>query len=230
MVIGSEGCVSARTGPDSFGVKVHGGRLATLSRRDIVQCRLKEAAMLIDLQFLRPFELTVELAKARISPDEGVPAIDSCAHAWLLQQPEVRFVAQAHPITCLQVLCSPAADKFAENRMFPDEIIQTGGRSAFVPFSDPGVALAREIRSKVTLHARQNYGRMPKVILVQNYGVLTLGNTPDEVFSSMQMTSKAAEVLTGTARMGGVVFIPTPVVRRLVSELGVEPDHPRVAK
>jgi rhamnose utilization protein RhaD (predicted bifunctional aldolase and dehydrogenase) len=220
LVLPTEGCVSARIGQDEFVTSSMGSQLATLTPKDLVNCRLKEAASLVDLQFLRPAELMVELAKSKIGDSEKMPGMDAALHAWLLSQEDIRFVAQAHPTACLKVLCSPSADKFADNRMFIHEIRDCGSRSTFVPFADPGVALAREVRSRVLLSSRQHqHGRAPQVVLVQNFGVLILGKTAQQTWDALRMVNKAASVLEGTARLGGVVFIPQPIVRRLIIEL-----------
>jgi rhamnose utilization protein RhaD (predicted bifunctional aldolase and dehydrogenase) len=232
LVLGKEGTVSARLDDQTLRMKADGCRLAGCREEDTVVLNLEETSSLVDLQFLRPMELVEELSKRAVvrgaSDTPGKPGIDACMHAWLLKQEGVHFVAQAHPVACLQLLCSPAADKTADNRMFPEEIIRCGQKSAYVPFADPGVSLAREVRSKVTLFSRQNYGRMPRVILIQNFGVITVGGTAEETLEALLMAERSAEILAGTARLGGVVFIPQQMVRRFASDMKLEEDGPRI--
>lgn len=225
FVLPSEGVVSARTGDDTFVTSGLGRPLASLTPSDLVHCELEAAAALSEMQFLRGAELLDELAGLRTVETECFPGMDASLHAWLLLQENVNFVIQANPIACMQVLCSPSGQTFSENRMFLDEIRDTGSRSIFVPFTDIGVGLAREVRSRVAVFYRKTDDRMPAVILLQNFGVLTLGTTAEQAWSTLRMVEKAARVLTGASRLGGVVFLPQPLVRRLESDLlDLEPD------
>src|SRR5690606_26187197 len=94
-------------------------------------------------------EVETLLLSARRDPNALKPSVESLFHAWLLQQPGVRFVAHAHPIAVNALLCSPAAQQFARKRLFPDQIVYCGPESVLVPYVDPGLRLARRIAAEV---------------------------------------------------------------------------------
>lgn len=215
LVILNEGSVSTRVAQNCCAIKVAGTALATLTREQVVECDTEKVCRILDLQFLNPTDLAKELSLTRLRLQSPMPSSESCLHAWLLQQEGVNFVAHCHPEACLQVLCSPGAEKFAENRCFVDEIYSCGSRSVFVPYADPGVALAREVRSRFSLFTRQNQGRPPRLVLLQNHGILALGPSPEAVLSTVLNAERSARILVGSARLGGVVFLPSPVCRRI---------------
>ena len=105
-----------------------------------------------------------------------------------------------------QILCSPRAREFAEHRMFPDEIVCCGVASVFMPLTDPGVKLAQAIRRETEAFIKKHQ-RQPRVILMQNHGIITLGGTWQSVLAAMLMAEKAAKVFVGAAALGGPVFM-----------------------
>src|SRR6185436_4840943 len=142
------------------------------------------------------------------------PSIESLFHGWLLTLREVNFVGHCHPLTANQVLCSPRAHDFAERRLFPDEVVCCGPASVFVPYSDPGLPLAREIVER-TNQFMERQGQPPRLILLQNHGVIALGKTPNAVLSCILMASKAAAIFVGAAALGGPNFLTPDHVQRI---------------
>jgi rhamnose utilization protein RhaD (predicted bifunctional aldolase and dehydrogenase) len=140
---------------------------------------------------------------------------ESPFHAWLLTLPGVNFVAHCHPDAILQIVCSQAAERFAEHRMFPDEVDFVGSQAVYVPYADAGTPLAREIRSKLQLTQRRAQSRTPKLILLQNHGAIAIGPTARAVLGTMLMAEKAARVFIGASRLGGPLFLPPQYVARL---------------
>ena len=143
------------------------------------------------------------------------PSSEAVFHAWLLSLEDVAFVAHAHPVAINQILCSPQAEPFASQRMFPDQVYRCGATSVYVPYADPGVPLAREIRGKVLLSQRRAFGSFPRLILLQNHGVIAMGKTAEDVLATLLMAEKAAQVFIGSAILGGPVFMHQHQVQRL---------------
>jgi len=215
LVILNEGSVSAKLDSDRLLVKASGTTLKTLTPDQMVSCDLKRMNSILELSFLNPAELETELLLARTDDNAPKPSAEAAFHAWLLTLEEVLFVAHAHPLAINQILCSPQAEPFATQRMFPDQIYRCGSTSVYVPYADPGIPLAREIRGKVLLSLRRTFGKPPKLILLQNHGVVAIGKTAEEVLSTLLMAEKAAQVFIGSAILGGPVFMPQHQVQRL---------------
>ena len=100
--------------------------------------------------------------------------------------------------------------------MFPDEIVCCGSASVFVPYTDPGLKLAQAIRRETEAFI-QKHQRQPRVILMQNHGIITLGATWQSVLSAMLMAEKAAKIFVGAAALGGPVFFSAENIARIDS-------------
>lgn len=216
LTILGEGNVSAKLEGGCLAVKASGTCLATLQPEDITVCTSVTLLALLDQK--NPSDAAVEeaLLQARVDGQGRKPSMESVFHAWLLTLEGVNFVAHCHPVSINQVLCSPRARDFAERRLFPDEVVCCGPASVFVPYTDPGLPLAREVAER-TRSFHQQTGQMPRLILLQNHGAIALGPTPEAVLATMLMAEKAAAVFAGAAAMGGPNFLRPEQVERLIT-------------
>jgi ribulose-5-phosphate 4-epimerase/fuculose-1-phosphate aldolase len=83
-----------------------------------------------------------------------------------------------------------------------------------VPYTDPGVHLARAIASGVKDFISR-HGEPPRIILLQNHGIIGLGGSPAGVMASLMMAEKAAKIFVGAAALGGPVFLTPENVARI---------------
>ncbi len=208
-----EGNTSVQMSANTFYVKASGTCLGTLQRRDIVECKTSKLIPLLEADQLDDAEVDAALMDSRVDPQAKKPSVEAMFHAWLLALPGIEFVGHTHAVAVNQVLCSPRAREFANHRMFPDEIVCCGVASVFVPYTDPGLKLARAIRHRTQQFIRK-HGRQPRVILMQNHGIIALGKTWQAVLSATLMAEKAARIFVGAASLGGPVFMaPSQVLR-----------------
>lgn len=215
LAILGEGNTSGReAGAPRFAVKASGASLASLGPGDLSVCELAPALALLDQKHLTDAQVLEALMAARSDARQRRPSIETVFHAWLLTLEGVRFVGHTHPLAVNQILCSPRARDFSERRMFPDEVVVCGACSVFVPYMDPGLPLAREIRDR-TKAFMDKHGQAPRVILLQNHGLIALGATPAAVLASTLMATKAASIFMGAAAMGGPTFLTPPHVERI---------------
>jgi rhamnose utilization protein RhaD (predicted bifunctional aldolase and dehydrogenase) len=214
LAILGEGNVSARIDPARFVVKASGACLVTLTEADVTVCDTAKVLALLEQKNLSDEAIEQALLDARIDGKARKPSLESMFHAWLLTLDGVNFVCHSHPLTANQVLCSPRARDFAERRLFPDEIVYGGAASVFVPYTDPGLPLAREISERTKAFHQQN-GYVPRLILLQNHGIIALGHTAQAVLASTLMADKAAAIFMGAAAMGGPNFLTPQHVERI---------------
>jgi rhamnose utilization protein RhaD (predicted bifunctional aldolase and dehydrogenase) len=159
-------------------------------------------------------DVDATLLAARVDAAERKPSIEALFHAYLLTLPGVACVGHVHAIAVNQILCSPRAREFAERRACPDEIVMCGVESVFVPYAEPGLELSQAIRREVVTFVRRT-GRDPKVILLQNHGIIAVGPSPKAVLGSLLMAEKAAEIFVGAAALGGPVFLTAAQCERI---------------
>ena len=214
LAILGEGNTSVRVTNDQFAVKASGCSLANLAEDDVTVCDTAKVLAILERRHGTDEGLDEQLLDSRVGGKGKKPSIESMFHAWLLTLRDVNYVGHCHPLSANQVLCSPRARDFAERRLFPDEVVCCGAQSVFVPYADPGLALAREIAERTRLHIERE-GYVPRLILLQNHGIIALGSTPQAVLACILMASKAAAIFMGAAAMGGPNFMTPQHVERI---------------
>jgi len=209
-----EGNTSARLTDDTYLVKASGTSLGTLKEQDVVECRMSAILPLLEKDGLTDQQIDDALLAARVDPQAKKPSVEAVFHAYLLSLPGIKFVGHSHATTVNQILCSPRAKDLADRRMFPDEIVCCGVASVYLPLTDPGLKLAQAIRRETEAFVKKHQ-RQPRVILMQNHGIITLGGTWQSVLAAMLMAEKAAQVFVGAAQMGGPVFLSDDAIARI---------------
>ena len=209
-----EGNTSTRAAAGTFLVKASGSNLATLGAPQVTACRFDALLPLLAARHLTDAAIDDALLAARVDRTAKKPSVEAVFHAYLLSLPGVAFVGHTHPVAVNQVLCSSAARTFARRRLFPDEVVCCGPESVFVPYADPGLKLAQAIRRAVTAAIRR-HDRLPRVILLENHGLIALGATPQAVLASTLMGAKAAEIFVGASAAGKPRFLSAAQIARI---------------
>ena len=206
LAILGEGNVSMRVSADSFLVKASGANLATLARADVTECRFDVLLPLLSRRTITDAAVDEALLSSRVDSAARKPSVEAIFHAYLLTLPGVAVVAHTHPIAVNQLLCSKHARAFATRRMFPDEIVCCGAESVFVPYLDPGLRLAQGLRVHLLRFIKRT-ARAPRVILLENHGLIALGATAESARATTLMATKSAEIFAGAAAMGTPRFL-----------------------
>jgi rhamnose utilization protein RhaD (predicted bifunctional aldolase and dehydrogenase) len=221
LAILGEGNTSARVSGRTFLVKASGSNLATLGRADVCECRYAGLLPLLDDGAMSDSAVNNALLAARVGEGTRKPSVEAMFHAYLLTLPDVNFVGHTHPTIVNGLLCSKHGRTFARKRLFPDEIVCCGMESILVPYTDPGLKLAQAIRRSVVDFIRR-LSRSPRIILLENHGLIALGATPESVLAATLMCSKAAEIFVGAAAIGGS---PRFLTRAQVIRIAGRPDE-----
>jgi len=187
-----EGNVSMKD-DDCFWVKASGTSLDTLSKVDLVACKMSGV----------PFD-SLGLK----------PSIETGFHAWLQREFDaIKFVAHTHPPKTMEVVCSEQIHSFAEHRLFPDQVVRNGAKSCVVPYAMPGKPLLKEIKKSVTEFIDEEY--FPKLILLQNHGIIVASTSHKECIASTMMCEKSAEIFIGAKTLGQTRFLSEDEVNEI---------------
>jgi rhamnose utilization protein RhaD (predicted bifunctional aldolase and dehydrogenase) len=225
MAILGEGNVSTRASSEDgpvaarawrFLIKASGRCLGTLTDADLVECHAGGLLATLELSGLSDAKVEASLLSARVDPGSLKPSVEAVFHAYLLSLPGVEWVGHTHCTAVNRILCSPRAREFAQRRMFPDEVVCCGPESVFIPYTDPGLSLAIAIRRETQAYIAR-HGTNPRVVLLGNHGIITLGATESAVLAAMLMAQKAAEIWVGAAALGGPAYLSEDEVRRIAS-------------
>lgn len=210
-----EGNTSARADEETFWVKASGVYLPGVEPTGFVRVRLSPLLAMLDGPDLTDEEVREQTAAAKVDPSVHLrPSVEATLHALALDLPDVHFVGHTHPTVINALTCSAGFEEAIAGRLFPDEIVYCGPAPAIVPWTDPGLPLARKVR-KVVRGFVSEYEEMPKTILMQNHGLIALGRTPQDVLNITAMAVKTARILLGTAAFGGPNFLKPEAVRRI---------------
>ena len=131
------------------------------------------------------------------------PSVEALLHVVCVLNAGAATVAHTHPESVNALLCSDRAEVLAGPPIFPDQVVVIGRRALLVPYTDPGVVLAREVRGRLVDHARE-WG-LPRVIYLGNHGMVALGSSAGQALQLTEMADKVSRVLTATLSFGHVV-------------------------
>ncbi|MBP6507694.1 MAG: class II aldolase/adducin family protein [Opitutaceae bacterium] len=215
LAILGEGNTSARVSAETFLVKASGSNLGSLTAAGLTECRFADLLPALDERRLSDAVVDERLFAARVEAQAKKPSVEAMFHAWLLTLPGVNFVGHTHPVEVNKILCTPHARAFARRRACPDEAVCCGAESVLVPYTDPGLKLAQAIRRAVQAFIKRT-SRPPRVILLENHGLIALGATPESVLATSLMAAKAAEVFIGAALLGRPRFLSAAQVERII--------------
>ena len=222
-VILGEGNTSAIADGDTYWVKSSGTMLRTIDRGGFVRVSFEPILAMLHASELTDEQVKRRLSEARVdpasgsgaTPDDGVqPSIETVLHAICLSLEGINFVGHTHPAAVNAILCSQRAEEALQGRLFAEEVTFCGPTPVFVPYSDPGLPLACRLQD-VLVRYLDDFQERPRVILLQNHGLIALGGTSTEVENITAMYVKAARILLGTHALGGPRFLSPRDVERI---------------
>lgn len=222
-VILGEGNTSALNPDGTFWVKASGYQLPTITQEGFVRVSLDRALDILKENDLGDTQIKARLLDVRVDRETGRwpapnnevrPSTETVFHALCLSLEDVNFVGHTHPTAVNSLTCSQAFEDAFAGRLFPDEIVVCGPAPVLVPYTDPGIPLAREIKNRINSYI-EAYGERPRVVLVQNHGLIALGRTAEQVENITAMMVKTARVLLGAYTAGGPRFLSSENVSRI---------------
>lgn len=215
LAILGEGNTSALVDAETFLVKASGKELRTADENSFVAVSLPRALAALDGPDLTDAQVRDTLLHCKVDTTGTImPSVETFLHAYLLSLPGIRFVGHTHPTVVNSILCSVNARAAVRGRLFPDEIVCCGPAVCYVEYTDPGLPLARHLRTRVEEFIdAQNMP--PKVILMENHGFLAIGATARDIETITSMYVKTARILLGTYALGGPRFLTPENVARI---------------
>ncbi|MHB0955961.1 MAG: class II aldolase/adducin family protein [Pirellulaceae bacterium] len=213
LAILGEGNTSVRANEESFWVKASGTELARAERGTFVRVRFQPILDALERETLDDAEIG-QLLRAATEEGTRIPSIETFLHAMCLQLEGVQFVGHTHPTIAVSLLSSAHSRELFAGPLFPDQIVLLGPAMVYVPYADPGLPLAHAVRDNLRQFILREQ-RVPRVVLLENHGVIALGGTSREVLNITMMLVKVCRILAGTITAGGPRFLTTRNVERI---------------
>ena len=215
LVILGEGNTSAKADENTFFVKASGKELRTADENSFVKVSLPRVLEGLDSKNLTDEEVKKVLTEAKIDRStDQMPSLETFLHAYVLSLPNINFVGHTHPTAVNAILCSDNAREAVSGRLFPDEIVCCGPSVCYVEYTDPGLALARHLRHRVEEFIDEQ-NMAPRVILMENHGMIACGSSPRDVETIISMYVKTARTLIGIYALGKPHFLTPENVARI---------------
>jgi rhamnose utilization protein RhaD (predicted bifunctional aldolase and dehydrogenase)/NAD(P)-dependent dehydrogenase (short-subunit alcohol dehydrogenase family) len=185
-------------------IKPSGTSLAALTAESVIALDMRPLMELLNAAPGRPVaggtdEIMQVAMAARVGRrDDRRPSVECLFHALL---PE-RFVLHTHPTTVNAVTCSKRGAKIAE-QLFGTSVL-------WIPYTDPGLPLARVIRDVRRDYQERTGSAAPRTLFLQNHGLVVAGDSPAEIEETSVRLVAAIE-----AHLAGLPAIAWGEVARL---------------
>jgi len=213
LVILGEGNTSVRADDESFWVKASGTELARADSNTFVRVRFERVLRALEDDTLDDGAVKQLLSEETVEGERS-PSIETFLHALCLQLDGVRFVGHTHPTAAVSLLSLAESRMLFSGSVFPDQIVLLGPSCVYVPYADPGLPLAHAVQQSLSDYLSREQ-RVPRVVLLENHGVIALGATPQEVINVTLMLVKTCRILAGTLTGGGPRFLAPQNVERI---------------
>jgi rhamnose utilization protein RhaD (predicted bifunctional aldolase and dehydrogenase)/NAD(P)-dependent dehydrogenase (short-subunit alcohol dehydrogenase family) len=156
-------------------IKPSGTSLAELTAESVIALDVAPLMELLNAPSDRPVaggtDEVMEVALvARVSVrDDRRPSVECLFHSLL---PE-RFILHTHPTTVNSVTCAESGAEITE-KLFGSSVL-------WIPYTDPGLPLARLIRDTRRSYEEKTRKAAPRTLFLQNHGLVVAGDTPAEI-------------------------------------------------
>ncbi len=125
---------------------------------------------------LREEQVKSDMQRAIISPENLRPSVETSLHNLI----DYAFVVHTHPSLVNGLMCSRHAKEEVETRF--------GSDALYVEYTDPGFVLFKKVQERILAY-REQFGKAPAIIFLQNHGVFVAANSVDEIRSIYETIS-----------------------------------------
>jgi rhamnose utilization protein RhaD (predicted bifunctional aldolase and dehydrogenase) len=214
LAILGEGNVSADLDDGTFYVKASGSQLSTIDVNEFSRVNMNPIFDALNHSDKTDDEVRIILGACRVDKKAKLPSVETFLHAICLKEGGAKWVGHTHPVSVLEILCGKLGAEPFRRHIFPDAIVVCGRHVAVVPYVDPGIRLAVELRKSLR-RFMDEHGSAPKVILMVNHGPVILGQTERDVLNTTLMLDKWASILIGNYILGGPQFLDEKLSDRI---------------
>ena len=174
LAILGEGNTSARLSDDTFLVKASGACLGASRKRALSSavsphcCQCWKRTACPTSRLTTPFSPPVLIPRQKAFRRSRLPCLAALPARHQFRRPHPRNDCQSNP------MLARARRILRSSACFPTKS-SAAARLGLLPYTDPGLKLAQAIRRETEAFIRTQK-RPPRVILMQNHGLITLGN------------------------------------------------------
>lgn len=202
---------------DKLWVKASGYALATIDEDGFAVLDRERLQIISQKEYSndvakREEEVKSDLAYAAITKERR-PSVETSLHNAM----SAAFIVHLHPTLVNGLMCSNDAEADTK-RLLGDEVL-------YIPYIDPGYILFKEFEARVESYVAE-YGKEPKVILLQNHGIFVGAESTEEIekiYDEILNKIEAeidAQLPAGERSICKCVQEVVPAIRMMVSKTG----------
>jgi rhamnose utilization protein RhaD (predicted bifunctional aldolase and dehydrogenase) len=213
-VILAEGNTSASIDDSSFFVKASGYYMEKITKKGFVEMKLRPVLALLENEEMTDEEIKQSFVSSTLDFNGTMPSVESILHAVCIKEGEAPVVCHTHPTAVNAITCSGRAQQIFGGMLFPDEVVLCGPAVLYVDWSQPGLDLAKLVHKRI-VEFKEQQGIAPRIIVMQNHGLITLGRNSTQVENTTHMFVKACRIRLGTYTAGGPRFMKERDIDRI---------------
>lgn len=118
----------------------------------------------------REEEVKSDMQKAIISPENLRPSVETSLHNLI----DYSYVIHTHPTLVNGLMCAMDVKEEVESRF--------GADALYIEYTDPGFILFKKVQKHIVSY-REQHGKAPAIIFLQNHGVFVGANEVEEIKS-----------------------------------------------
>ncbi len=212
----AEGNTSTLLNSGDLLIKASGAQMGAITDEDFVQVPLEPLTKL--LRARHGSAAQNRSAVTGRTPGGAIRAgsIETLLHAVCVLAGQASWVAHTHPTPLVGLLSSADPRSHFRGPLFPDEAVVTGLDPLYVGYAEPGLALAVAIQDALTERIERD-GQIPRLVLLENHGIVALGSSSAEVHAITAMATKAARVRLAAAAAGGARPLAREALQRMLA-------------
>jgi rhamnose utilization protein RhaD (predicted bifunctional aldolase and dehydrogenase) len=216
LVLLAEGNISARLDGTVMLIKASGCSMGSLVDDDLLTVDRSVILSLVDRDETSDAEVAQAYRESVVAstPTRRMPSVEAILHAILYEDTGAKVIAHTHPTAIDAILCSAQPDLLVRGSLFPDQVVVLGRRQLLVPYTDPGVPLARAVHAALKAFVTEQ-GAAPRVVYLVNHGLFVLASSTEEAVQITDMAVKTARILLGTLAAGGPRYLSDENVDRI---------------
>lgn len=216
LIIAGEGNASLTTTDGRLYVTASGSRMSELSSDDMIL--VDRDSILTGLQTATNDQEWGRVLAASVPAGARRPTVEVGLHAVYSAAIGAGVVLHTHPTSVLALMVQGRGEELAAIRLIPDHIVMCGTTSWYLPYIDPGLALARAVQDRLA-----SATHLPSVLHLGHHGILVIGSTGPSALDVTLMVAKSARILAATP-VGRATGLGPADIERIA---GREDEHHR---
>jgi len=202
---------------NSFFINSADSNTRQISKQDIGEYRLEPILAITQSDYLSKSQIEQIISDAAIAnPAQKIPW-EALIHAISLKLADAKYVMHSHSKTVNKIICSKIGSQAFQGHVFEESVIVCGKNPARIQFAESGYALAMAIYKELSSFQKIHF-HLPKILLLENHGVLIMAQNPQELLDINKTLELWAELLFAGYQLGGPNYLSLDHIMAIEAE------------